>query len=77
MKLQPPVESMHGLWSQIEEHHVREKLSTSVRGGPERIKREIDKLVSMTKADELMFTSDVYDHNLRLRSFEIIAKAVQ
>ncbi len=76
MKLQPPVESMQGLWSQIEEHHVKEKLQTSVRGGPEKIKKEIDKLVSMTGADELMFTSDLYDHELRLRSFEFIAKAM-
>jgi luciferase family oxidoreductase group 1 len=77
LKLQPPVESMQGLWSAIEEHHVREKLQTSVRGSVDKAKYEIEKLAKMTQADELMFTSDVYDHKLRRRSFELIAKAIQ
>ena len=35
----------------------------------------IDALVAETGADELMIVSDVYDHQKRLRSFELIARA--
>ena len=35
----------------------------------------VGRLVAETGADELMIVSDVYDHQQRLRSFELIAKA--
>jgi hypothetical protein len=34
-------------------------------------------LLRATGADELIFTSDVYDHQRRLRSFEIGAEAMR
>jgi hypothetical protein len=39
------------------------------------VARGIDRLVAETGADELMIVSDVYDHALRLRSYELIASA--
>ncbi|MCL4852517.1 MAG: LLM class flavin-dependent oxidoreductase [Bryobacteraceae bacterium] len=73
----PPVASMDGLWSDPERQIVESKLRTSVVGGPETVRRKLAKFLEDTQADELIFTSDVYDPAARLRSFEIAAAAMK
>jgi luciferase family oxidoreductase group 1 len=73
----PPVESMDGLWSDAERLLVESRLSVAVIGGPETVRRKLVQLLRETKADELIFTSDLYDHALRLKSFEIAANAIK
>jgi luciferase family oxidoreductase group 1 len=73
----PPVESMDGLWSEGERFLVESRLTVAVVGGPETVQRKLRQLLQETGADELIFTSDLYDHGLRLRSFEIAAEAMQ
>lgn len=43
-------------------------------GGPEKISEEINEFLEKTKADELMVTTAVYDHEARLKSYEILSK---
>jgi len=73
----PPVESMDGLWSEAEEFLVESRLGAAVIGGPETVRQKLALLWQETGADELIFTSDLYDHTLRLRSFEIAADAMK
>jgi luciferase family oxidoreductase group 1 len=73
----PPVASMDGLWSEAEKQMVESRLSVAAVGGPETIRRKLAVFLSDTQADEVMITSDVYDHRQRLRSFEIAADAIQ
>jgi luciferase family oxidoreductase group 1 len=73
----PPVASMDGLWSEAEKQMVESRLSVAAVGGPETIRRKLAVFLSDTRADEVMITSDVYDHRQRLRSFEIAAGAMQ
>jgi luciferase family oxidoreductase group 1 len=73
----PPVESMDGLWSEPERFLVESRSAIAVVGGPETVARKLRELLQATGADELIFTSDLYDHNLRLRSFEIAAEAMK
>ncbi len=73
----PPVDSMDGLWSEPERFLVESRLSAAVVGGPETIRHKLGYLLQATGADELIFTSDLYDHRLRLRSFEMAAAAMQ
>jgi alkanesulfonate monooxygenase SsuD/methylene tetrahydromethanopterin reductase-like flavin-dependent oxidoreductase (luciferase family) len=73
----PPIESMDGLWSEAERFLVESRLSVAVIGGPETIQRKLAQLLDQTKADELIFTSDLYDHARRLQSFEIAANAIK
>ncbi len=51
-------------------------LSCSVVGGPETVKQGIAEFVARTGADELMVTGSIWDHQKRLRSFEIAAEAI-
>jgi luciferase family oxidoreductase group 1 len=73
----PPVESMNGLWSDAERFLVESRMSVAVIGGPETVQRKLTRLLEETGADELIFTSDLYDHSLRLRSFELAADAMK
>jgi luciferase family oxidoreductase group 1 len=73
----PPVESMNGLWTDAERFLVESRLSVAVMGGPETVQRKLTRLLEETGADELIFTSDLYDHSLRLRSFELAADAMK
>jgi luciferase family oxidoreductase group 1 len=73
----PPVDTMDGLWSESERFLVESRLAVAAIGGPETVRRKLDLLLRDTKADELIFTSDLYDHSQRLRSFEIAGEAMK
>ena len=72
--LRPPVESMAGRWLPHEQQAVGDFLGLAVIGGPEKVRARLEILLEQTGADELMFTGDLYQHEHRLRSFEIVAR---
>jgi luciferase family oxidoreductase group 1 len=72
-QLQPPVESMEGRWNPSERAHVDRKALVSVVGSPESVRRGLESLIAATDADELMLTAQIFDHEARLHSFEIVA----
>jgi luciferase family oxidoreductase group 1 len=72
----PPVDSMDGLWTDAERFRVRSRMEAAIIGGPATIRQKLDAFLRRTAADELIFVSDVYDHELRLRSFELAAEAL-
>jgi hypothetical protein len=41
------------------------------------VREQVAAFVARTGADELMVTSQIYDHQARLRSFEILAEVCQ
>jgi luciferase family oxidoreductase group 1 len=52
-------------------------LACSAIGSPATVHRAIHAFVERTQADELMMTSQIYDHAARLRSFEIVSELLQ
>ena len=72
--LQPPVESMEGLWTRGEQLAVAERMALMVVGGRERVRDGLQQIVDATQADELILVSETWDRRARLRSFEIIAQ---
>jgi luciferase family oxidoreductase group 1 len=72
--LQPPVESMEGLWTPAEQAHVERMTRISVVGSPGSIRRGLEAILDATDADELMLTGQIFDHAARLRSFEIVSQ---
>src|SRR5260370_19742165 len=69
----PPVDSMNGLWSEAERAAVESRMGIAAIGSLETVTRQLSALLRETQADELMFTSDLYHHADRLRSFELLA----
>ena len=52
-------------------------LSCSAIGSPERVRREVEAFVARTGADELMVTSQIFDPQARIRSYELLMEAVR
>jgi luciferase family oxidoreductase group 1 len=73
--LQPPVESMDGLWSPAEQLALAERMALMVVGGPDRVKAGLQEIIDLTQADELVMVSDAYAASDRRRSFDLIAEA--
>jgi luciferase family oxidoreductase group 1 len=68
-----PVENMDGIWSNPERYAVGEMLKYSFVGGPATVKKGLQSFLDMTQVDEIMAVSHIYDHNARLRSYEILS----
>ena len=73
--LPPPVNDSEGRLDEIGGAMLRQSLSCSIVGSPERVRQGLADFVRRTGADELMVTAQVYDHAARVRSFEIAAQA--
>jgi alkanesulfonate monooxygenase SsuD/methylene tetrahydromethanopterin reductase-like flavin-dependent oxidoreductase (luciferase family) len=49
-------------------------LASSAIGSPDTVRRRIGEFLQRTQPDELMLTSQIFDHAARLRSYEIAAQ---
>ena len=75
--LPPPVEGYAGRIGPTDRALLDQALSCMVVGAPGAVQRGIAAFVARTDPDEIMVTSQVFDHAARLRSFEITAAAFQ
>lgn len=73
----PPIDDIEAYWSAAEKAQALQMLAVSIYGSRETVRRGIDQLLERTRADELIIVSDVFDHDARLRSYELIAEAVR
>jgi luciferase family oxidoreductase group 1 len=73
--LPPPVESMDTVWSPGERLAVAERMALMVVGGPGRVAANLQRIIDVTKADELIIASDAFTREDRLRSYQLIAQA--
>ena len=73
-QLQPPVEGYLETLTQPQRDVLDEILSCAAIGSPETVKREMEAFVEQTGADELIITTQIFDHAARLHSFEIVAQ---
>lgn len=74
--LQPPVDSMDGLWGEYEEAAVMQMMKYTFIGDQERIAGELTYFQKHTQLDELMVTSHIYDPQARMHSYEVL-KSIQ
>jgi alkanesulfonate monooxygenase SsuD/methylene tetrahydromethanopterin reductase-like flavin-dependent oxidoreductase (luciferase family) len=73
-QLQPPVDSMDGLWSPAERAQLEHSLAYAIVGSPDTVRTNVSRFIEYTQADELMITAQIYDHDARLRSYEITSQ---
>lgn len=71
--LQPPVDSMDGLWTEYEQASVMHMMKYTYSGSPERIKAGLQQFVADTGVNELMVTSYIFDQEAKIRSYEILS----
>lgn len=72
----PPVDDMDEIWNPMEKMHVQNMLKYSFIGGKETIKKEMEQFQKRFRVNEFMITSHIYEHEARLKSYEIIRNAV-
>jgi luciferase family oxidoreductase group 1 len=76
-KLPPPIPDINQFWDQQERHFVQQMLACSVVGSAQTVSDGFASLLEQTQAQELMLAGQIFDHEARLRSFEIAALAMK
>jgi len=74
-KLPPPVEGYEAPLDPAARGMIASALSCSAVGSAETVRAQVEAFVADTGADELMVTSQIWDHEARVRSLEILAGA--
>jgi luciferase family oxidoreductase group 1 len=74
-KLPAPVDDMDSRLDSYGRAMLDDALACSIVGAPETVREGLKAFVASTGADELMVTAQIFDHQARKRSFEILAEA--
>ncbi|MCD6733733.1 MAG: LLM class flavin-dependent oxidoreductase [Burkholderiaceae bacterium] len=74
-QLSPPIDDIESYWTPAEKAQVSRMLACSFVGSPGTVRRELERFVETTGADELMAASAIHDHAARLRSYGLLAGA--
>jgi luciferase family oxidoreductase group 1 len=72
--LPPPVETFGVDLTPTERSMIAEALAGSVVGSAETVRRGLRAFAERTGADELILAAQIFDHDARLRSYELIAQ---
>jgi luciferase family oxidoreductase group 1 len=75
--LRPPVEDMSNIWSREEAAAIQQMMAYTFIGTPDQVEKELSQFIKATQVDEIMLTCNVYDHEARLKSFELAAGVLQ
>ncbi|MDO7875908.1 LLM class flavin-dependent oxidoreductase [Hymenobacter sp. ASUV-10] len=75
--LPPPVDSMDGLWDYAQQQYVEQMLAYSFIGGPATLAHELQQFLELTQADELMAVTNVFSHEARVHSYEVLAEVLR
>jgi alkanesulfonate monooxygenase SsuD/methylene tetrahydromethanopterin reductase-like flavin-dependent oxidoreductase (luciferase family) len=70
-QLPPPAPGYGERLGAMERSMLEQALACSVVGSAETVRHGLEEFIRETGADELMVTSQIFDHEARLRSFEI------
>ncbi|MGS0744060.1 LLM class flavin-dependent oxidoreductase [Glaciimonas sp. GG7] len=70
----PPIDDIATYWSPSEKAQASHMLAYSIVGSMQTVRVGMERLITLTGADELMVVSDIFDHSARVRSYEMIAE---
>ncbi len=71
---QAPIDDIETYWTPQEKLQVSHMLRYAVVGSPETVRAGLEQFAEQTRADELMVVSAIYDHEARVRSYELLAE---
>ena len=71
--LPAPLDNIHALWTAGEQYGVDQALRMSIIGNENTVRHGLQTLLNETGADEIMVNGQIFDHQARLHSFEIVA----
>jgi luciferase family oxidoreductase group 1 len=71
----PPIEDIESYWTPTEKFGVQSALACAVVGGPETVQQGLAAFIARHRPDELLLTANIFDHQLRRRSFQLAMQA--
>ena len=74
--LPAPIDDIEAYWSPAERARAMHMLTYAVVGSPEKVREGLRRFIELTAADEVMIAGQIHDHAARVRSFEIVAEAM-
>ena len=74
VELLPPVDSMEHLWHDVERAAVENRLRAAIVGSDATVQAGLEKLVSDTRADEVIVVTDTYENRDRIDSYQRVAR---
>lgn len=72
--LQPPVDDISEVASSYQINALQQQLGSSIIGSQQTVKEKLKTYVEESQADEIMAIAQVYDHEARLHSYELLAE---
>jgi luciferase family oxidoreductase group 1 len=73
-RLPPPIDDIGGYWSPAEKAQASRMLACSFVGSKGTVRAGLRKFAERTGADEIIVAAALYDHEARLRSYELLAE---
>ena len=73
----PPIDDIETYWTPTEKFGVERALACAVVGDANTVKEGLEAFVARHRPDELMVTANVFEHEARCHSFEMVAKLRQ
>jgi luciferase family oxidoreductase group 1 len=73
-QIPPPIDNIDAFCPPAERAGADYALSCSVVGGPETVEQGLRSFIEAVQPDELMIVANLYSHDARLRSFDIVAE---
>lgn len=75
-KLQPPIDDIDQAWGPYEKELVKQRHNapSTIIGDQQMVKDKLTQFINDTNADEVIINSQIFHHEDRLRSYEIIAE---
>jgi luciferase family oxidoreductase group 1 len=72
----PPIDDIETYWTPAEKAQASAMLTHSIVGSPATVRDGVVRFVELTRVDEVMVVSAIFDHEARLRSYEILSDVV-
>ncbi|WP_158857190.1 LLM class flavin-dependent oxidoreductase [Lunatibacter salilacus] len=72
--LKKPVTSMDRIWSREEAAAIQQMMAYTFIGSPATVKSQLEKFMDKSGIDELMVTTNIYNQEDRLRSYELLSE---
>lgn len=74
--MKPPVDSMDEIWNEHTKYAVKQMLACSFIGSRENVKNQINHFLDQTKADELMVSTYIFEHDQRIKSYQLLSEVM-
>lgn len=72
-QLRPPVDNIDDFSTELERAAMAERNTFTVIGSKDAVREGMQRLLDATQADEMIISGQIFSHEARLRSYEIVA----